>query len=294
MTSFGFFLHRLAWQFGLRGERARWSAVTRETQFLSEAQDLLGRLAWKQTAELEDLTGEYWQLKDLDSQQEKLRVTSEQMLERIDDLKERLNGIEDKYEEQIDELREHKSVVMETAAAISSEMDEIREDDSETREKYGSLKLKMEVLRRQMGQDLSQEMEKTQKAMDALKVIYEANKVLIEAKEAEVHKVETSVQGVDGAIAKKREEMKAESSDLVTEISQLSKRVAETSARIGTFETAKSELSFKIGVYLSDHADSREPAIRAALNDFRPLISKILDLRKSISYNQRLARRTRA
>ncbi len=292
MNSFGFFLHRLAWQFGIRRERARWGSVTRETQFLSEAQDLLGRLAWKQTAQLDALTGEFWQLKDLDSQQEKLRQQSEQMLQKIDDLKEKLNGIEDNYEEQIDDLREHKAEVMEVAAKIAAEMEEIREDDAETRGRFGSLKMKLDVLKRQEGVDLSAEIEKTRVALQELKNQHEANKVIIASKEAEVHNVESSVQGVDGQIAQKRSEMKDESGDLVTEIGQLSKSVAETSAKIGTLETAKSELSFKVGVYLSDHADSKDPAIRKALSGFRPLVSKILALRKSISYNQRLARRS--
>jgi chromosome segregation ATPase len=292
MNAFGFFIHRLAWQFGYRRERTRWGSVTRETQFLSEAQDLLGRLAWKQTGALDDLTGEFWQLKDLDSQQEKLRAQSEQMLTKIDELKEQLNGIEDKYEEQIDDLRDHKASVMERAAVIAAEMDEIRQDDEVTRDKFGSLKMKLDVLKRQEGVDLTGEIEKTRLALQELKVVHDANKRVIEAKETEVNIVEASVQGVDGEIAKKRAEMKEKSSGLVTEIGQLSKSVAETSAKIGTLETAKSELSFKVGVYLSDHADSRDPTIRKALGGFRPLVTKILALRKSISYNQRLARRT--
>jgi chromosome segregation ATPase len=292
MNAFGFFLHRLAWQFGYRRERARWGSVTRETQFLSEAQDLLGRIAWKQTGDLDPLTGEFWQLKDLDAQQEKLRSQSEQMLTRIDELKEKLDGIEDKYEEQIEELRDHKASVMETAAGIAAEMADIRYDDDATRERFGSLKGKLDVLKRQEGVDLSAEMERTRISLQELKQTHEASKKLIEAKEAEVRKVEASVQGVDGEIADKRAQMKEESAELVTEIGQLSKSVAETSAKIGTLETAKSELSFKVGVFLSDHADSRDPAIRKALTSCRPLVGKILALRKSISYNQRLARRT--
>jgi chromosome segregation ATPase len=292
MNTFGFFIHRLAWQFGIRGERARWGSVTRETQFLSEAQDLLGRLAWKQTGDLEDLTGEFWQLKDLDAQQEKLRTQSEQMLDQIDVLKEKLNTIEDRYEEQIQDLREHKATVMEGAAEIAAEIEEMREVDSATRDRFGSLKMKLDVLKRQEGVDLSEEIEKTRVALQELKNTHEANKKAIELREADVRKIEFSVQGVDGEISKKRTEMKEESGDLVTEIGQLSKSVAETSAKIGSLETAKSELSFKVGVYLSDHADSRDPAIRKALGNFRPLVGKIIALRKSISYNQRLARRT--
>ena len=293
MNAFGFFLRRLAWQFGIRGERARWNSVTRETQILSEAQDLLGRLAWPITDKIEDLTGEYWQLKDLDDQQDKLREQSSKLLEQIEDLTERLNGIEDKYEDKIHELRQRRDSVLEEAGVINEGIAEIREDDEATREKFSSLKMKLDVLKRQEGVDLSAEIEKTRAALHQLKLEHEKNKEEIQAKEQEVAKVEASVQGVDGDIAKQRELMKEESSDLVTEIGKLSKQVAEISAKIGALENSKSELSFKVGLYLSNHADSRDREVTSVLRRFRPIVGKIHALKRSIQYNQRLARRTR-
>ena len=38
---------------------------------LAEAQDLLGKLAWPASASVERLSGEYWQLTDLDVQQKR-------------------------------------------------------------------------------------------------------------------------------------------------------------------------------------------------------------------------------
>ena len=77
MNAIGFFTRRLLWQFGLKQERHRWSAVTRETQFLAEAQDLLGKLAWPQCDKIDDLSGEYWQILDLDKRQQEMRDQSE-------------------------------------------------------------------------------------------------------------------------------------------------------------------------------------------------------------------------
>jgi chromosome segregation ATPase len=281
MNALGFFLRRLAWQFGIRGERARWNSVTRETQILSEAQDLLGKLAWRNTSKIDDLTGEYWQLKDLDDQQAKLREQSEQLLDRVEQLKEKLHSIEDRYDDQIDGLRQEKDQIMEQAGEMTAAMEEIRDEDAATRERFGSLKMKLDVLKRQEGLDLSAEIEKTRTALHQLKLDHEQFKSQLESKETELRKVEVSVQAVDARIAQKREEMKVESADLVTEIGKLSKTVAEISAKIGALENAKTELSFKVGQYLSNNAESR------------PIVGKITALRKSIQYNQRLARRTR-
>lgn len=292
MNAFGFFLRRVAWQFGIRAERHCWSKVSRETQILTEAQDLLGRLCWRKADKIEDLTGEYWQLKDLDDQQEKLRVRSDEMLERIDHLKEVLDGIEDRYEDQVDVEREHKDEVLAEAASITREMEELRDEDEITRQKFRSLKLKLDVLKRQEGVDLTEEMTKTRGAIHQLKLSHDEVRGILEQKEKLVRTVEGSVQGVDAKIAGLRERMREESADLVAEIGRLSKQVAEVSAKIGTLENSKTELSFQMGVYLSQHGESRDPELMHVLAECRPIMGKIAYLRKSIQYNQRLARRS--
>lgn len=293
MNALGFLLRRLTWQFGMRGERDRWACVTRETQILSEAQDLLGRLAWRDVAKIDDVTGEYWQLMDLDKQQQKLRDESTAILARIDTLTEQLNGIEDKYEDKIDDLRDQKDAVLEEAAKVSAHMNEVQGEDMATRERFASLKNKLDVLKRQEGVDLSAEIEKTRLALVQLKAQHEELKKEIEAKEKEVASIEKSVQGVDGEIARQRQEMKDESADLVTEIGKLSKQIAELSAKIGSVENMKTDLSFKVGVYLCNNAEDDRPEIREVIGSYRQLVSKILYLRRSIQYNQRLARRGR-
>lgn len=293
MNAFGFFLRRLAWQFGVRGERKRWNSVTKETQILSEAQDLLGRLAWRDTDKIDDLTGEYWQIKDLDNQQAKMRAQSEQLLGKIEELKEQLDGIEDKYEGAIEELRHGKDTVMQEAEVFTEEMEAIREEDEATKDRFNSLKNKLEVLKRQEGVDLSDEIQKTRTVLNQLKQEHENNVQEVEKLEQQVRKIEERVQGVDGEIAKRREEMKAESSDLVSEIGKLSKQVAEISAKISLLENSKAELSFKVGTYLSNHVGTRDKSVQQVLKGYRPIVGKISSLKKSIQYNQRLARRTR-
>ncbi len=104
MNAIGFFLGRFAWQLGLRRERARWNAVTRETQQLAEAQDLLGKLAWPATESIERLSGDYWQLTDLQTQQQQLRAQSDQLTTENETAQDRLYAIED----QVDHHAQHE------------------------------------------------------------------------------------------------------------------------------------------------------------------------------------------
>ena len=75
------------------------------------------------------------------------------------------------------------------------------------------------------------------------------------------------------------------------EIGRRSKQIAEISARLGSFESQKNEFSFQIGQYLSSQIDNPDPAVRKVLSRFGPLVGRIRYLKRSIQYNQRLARR---
>jgi chromosome segregation ATPase len=290
MNAIGFFMRRLAWQFGIKKERNRWSAVTRETQLLAEAQDLLGKLAWPMCNEIDDLSGEYWQILDLDKRQQEMRDLSEQLTNDNEASQEKLYEIEDRYDNQVQSILSRKRELMEKAVVIMNDVEDIKGRDSDTRRKFGSLKAKLEVLKRQDG-DYTAEIERTRQTLVKLKEEHARDLAEITGRESEVEKLENGVQRIDDEVASRREQLKAETTDLVAEIGRRSKQIAELSAKIGSIDTQKGDLSFLIGQYLSNAIDGRDPGVHRALNAYRPIVAKIKSLRASIQYNQRLARR---
>lgn len=290
MNAIGFFMRRLAWQFGIKHERNRWSAVTRETQFLAEAQDLLGKLAWPVCDEIDDLSGEYWQIRDLDKRQQEMRDLSEHLTNENEVAQEKLYEIEDRYDHQVQSILSRKRELMEKAVAIMNDVEDIKNRDSDTRRKFGSLKAKLEVLKRQDG-DYSAEIERTRQTLVKLKEAHAHDLAEITGRESEVEKLEMAVQRIDDEVATRREQLKSETAELVLEIGRRSKQIAELSAKIGSIDTQKGDLSFLIGQYLSNSIDGRDPATQRALDAYRPIVAKIKSLRASIQYNQRLARR---
>lgn len=290
MNAIGFFMRRLAWQFGIKKERNRWSAVTRETQLLAEAQDLLGKLAWPMCDEIEDLSGEYWQILDLDKRQQDMRDQSENLTNDNELAQEKLYEIEDRYEHQVQAILSRKRELMEKAVVIMNDVEEIKGSDSDTRRRFSSLKAKLEVLKRQDG-DYAGEIEKTRVTLVKLKESHAKDLSEIAARESEVEKLEQAVQRIDEEVNSRREQLRNETAELVQEIGKRSKQIAELSAKIGSIDTQKGELSFLIGQYLSNAIDGRDRAVDKALNPYRPIVAKIKSLRTSIQYNQRLARR---
>ena len=290
MNAFGFFTRRLLWQFGIRQERQRWSTVTRETQFLAEAQDLLGKLAWPLCDDIEDLSGEYWQILDLDKRQQEMRDLSEQLTTDNEAAQDKLYEIEDRYDHQVQSILSRKRELMEKAVEIMNDVEEIKNRDGDTRRKFGSLKAKMEVLKKQDG-DYAAEIEKTRGTLVKLKDSHARDLAEITGRESEVEKLEQAVQRIDDEVSSRRDALRAETAELVSEIGKRSKQIAELSAKIGSIDTQKGDLTFQIGQYLSNAIDHKEPGVQKPLNAYRPIVTKIKNLRVSIQYNQRLARR---
>jgi chromosome segregation ATPase len=291
MNALGFFIGRFAWQLGLRMERARWNAVTRETQLLAETQDMLGKMAWPGTGSIERLSGEYWQLTDLQRIQAELRLKSDELTLENDHAQEKLYQIEDSLEDSIQHLRTKKGELMNQAMGITDQVDDVKDRDGETRRRFTSLKGKLEVLKNRTEEDHTAEIEKTRLSLAELKEEHTQNLAAIAALEANVQQLEQSVQTIDNEIAGLRERHRNETAELVSEIGKRSKQIAEISARVGALESQKNEFSFQIGQYLSNQIENPDPEVRKLLGRYGPLTSRIGYLRRSIQYNQRLARR---
>ena len=283
-------MRRLAWQFGIKQERARWSAVTRETQLLAEAQDLLGKLAWPSMERIEEMSGEYWQLKDLDERQAAMVAESERLEVENDEAQDRLYSIEEEAEKDIDAIQGRRTELMEKAAEIMDGVEEVKRRDADTRRRFSSMKAKLEVLLKR-GEEYGAEVEKTRAVLGRLRDEHAKDLEEITRRESDVERLEMGVLQIDKETTARRERLKAETTELVSSIGKRSKQIAELSARIGAVDAKKAEISFVIGQYLGRHLESRDPAVQEVLRPFRPIVGRIKDLRASIRYNQRLARR---
>lgn len=292
MNAFGFFLHRLGSRLGMTSERHRWAAINRETQILTEAEDLLGRLAWPDVKDVDDLSGEYWQIRDLEQQQSVLRLESQEADERNEALKEKLQGMQETAENWLQKLREEKTKRMEEALVLMHEIEQLKEWKEETKKKFLNLKSKIELMKR-LGQNddqISGELEKTESAMAKLKEQFGGDTGEIRAKADRIEAIEKDVAALDRQLTEGKASIKLDTAELNIEIGRLSKQIAELSARIGALENTKSEFYFTIGHYLSDRIGARDPQIDPVLRKHRQLVSRIIYFRRSITYNQLLTR----
>lgn len=293
MNAFGYFLHRFGSRLGIHSsERHRWAAINRETQILSEAEDLLGRLAWPDVKGLDELSGEYWQIRDLEQQQLVLREQSQEADERNEALKEQLHEMQETAEQQFQSLRDRKSKTMEKALGLMHDIEELKGWKEETKKKFLNLKSKIELMQRlgQADEKISGEVEKTESAMTKLKEEFSGDLGDIKEKTDQIEALEKEVSGLDQELVEGKARLKRDTAERNAEVGRLSKQIADLSAKIGALENTKSGFHFTVGHFLSNHIETRDPEIVPVLRKHRQLISRILYYRRSIAYNQRLTR----
>jgi hypothetical protein len=78
---------------------------------------------------------------------------------------------------------------------------------------------------------------------------------------------------------------------MMNKVSKSSKLVADYTARIGSMETTKHSLCFKIGGFLSANSRSTDPDLKPVIKKYRNILSKIAELRVSIHRHRLLAGR---
>ena len=73
MNSVSFTVLRIARSFGYGNRHGHLRTAQRENTFVSEAEEILGHMAWEDVEHIEDLAEEYWQIVEIHAHQEKLR-----------------------------------------------------------------------------------------------------------------------------------------------------------------------------------------------------------------------------
>jgi chromosome segregation ATPase len=244
--------------------------------------------------EIDELSGEYWQILDIDEQQEKLRQETRETDGRCEILRAQLEEIQGREEEKLQEMKESKAKRMDEALALMREIEELKEWKEVTKRKFVTLKAKLKVIRKHEGEasDLQVEIEKTKVAMAKLKQDFATDLASIQSKTETIEAIEKKVDEIEKEIVEAKTRVKEETAELANEVSKLSKQIAELSAKIGALENTKADFFYQIGHFLSNNIDSKDRTIREALRKHRQLVSRISYFRRSIAFNQRLARRT--
>lgn len=287
MNAFGYVVRRVLWQFGVKRAKKRWEVANRELQVLKEAEDLLGRVAWRDVDEVEELTGEYWQLKNIEGQEELLNAEIERLRNENEALEDKIFDITDELHGEIDKLVEQRNEVAADVDEFLIEIEDIREEAGEIRHRFDGHKVKYKVLKDNGGDP--EELEKIQVVLKDLRGQFNARKEQTIERNRQIEEIEERLLRIDETIHETRQEIGIRTARVSQKIGENSKRLADCMAKVGAYERERGDLQSKIGLFLSANPDS-SPGLRKATKKHMDLVGRINYFRKSIQYNQRLAK----
>lgn len=287
MNAFGYVYRRVLWQFGIKRVKKRWEVANKELQVLKEAEDLLGRVAWREADDVDELTGEFWQLRNIEGQEQELENEIERLTDENEGLEDEIFDLTEDLHEEIDQLVEQRNEVAEDVDQYLLEIEEIREEAAEIRRRFDGHKVKYKVLKEQNGSE--EDLENIQGVLKELREQFNERKDLTISRNEQIESVETRLLQVDEAIHAKRTEIGQKTAKISQKIGENSKRLADCMAKLGAYERERSDLQSKIGLYLSANPTGTA-GLRKATQKHMDLVGRINYFRKSIQYNQRLAK----
>ena len=287
MNGIEFAIRRVARSFGLKFEMGRRMAITRELQLLAEAESILGRVAWPDVENIQEIAEEFYQIRDYEGEIKGLRREIRTLERENDNLLGEQERLEEDLENQISNLVGVKSEQMQNSIASLNEIENLKMDAEITRKKYSGVKLRLKSLTE--GGAPEEELEEVRQSLVQLKEEYSSDTKLIVDKQEMVQAAERQVTGIEDQVTELRSSAKERITQLMNENGKSANLVARYGAKLGGIEKEISDLSFSIGSFLSNNSDNPTPEIKQVVRKHRGIIGKIESLKKSINYNRILS-----
>jgi chromosome segregation ATPase len=287
MTKSRYLIARVALAFGISRRQRRMAEAASETHLLREAEQILGERIWENVEDVEELGIEYWNLRRLYSERERLRkelIESEEVLTAAHEQRASLLG--EKSDEQ-DRLEETRLSLLTNLEDLARERDSVVTKAREVRRLYDGLKTKLEVLKEEQRED-DDVVEKTHIRMVELRGKFDGLKGDRDRIAREIQLRDTELDNIDKKLDVERKKHREEASEAFQQIGDANRTISECKAELGLIETRMQQLFGEIGRHVSRNAAANAEC-RTASRSSRPMVDVMAQLRKSINLNHRLS-----
>ena len=287
MTPTRYFVCRFAMTFGYSRKNIRMGDAAGEMHLLKEAEAHLGKGIWSKVEAIEELSMEYWNIRKLIKERERvageLAASQEDLTEAHEERADLLGISNEPFQELVDERQK----VLTHLEGLARKRDVIVAKAREVRRNYDGIRMKQEVLEREGGRSVD-ELETTSSRVSQLKKEFSE----LKNKRHEIaEKISTGNQRIDeieAQINERKTERRKKASEGFQHIGDANQKISNLSAELGVFDTQMNQLYSEIGRYVSRNTTSHA-ACQKACKEYRGLVEVMGALRKSVRYNHRLA-----
>jgi chromosome segregation ATPase len=287
MNRLEFLARKAAARLGVVAPRLYLRNATEESILLKEAETLIGKMAWRDLEHVEELTNEYWRIRQLDMEQTKLGQERDVATAEMERIQAAANAPETQFAPQLEKI----------GLLLDSERDKLTEklramQDSihaaeMVRKKFNGLKLKLSVLKGENADEPS--LEGVRHDLQETKTRYGELARDVENIRGDVGLIERKIKAIESEMDNLRGRISLRERNLTRELSDAGRRLMEINSRLSILESEKAELYCTIGRLLRVGTHAGSDAYRDVLDRFSPIIQQARTLSKSIEFNRRLA-----
>lgn len=287
MNRLEYLARKAAAKLGVVAPRLYLRNATEESILLKEAETLIGKMAWRELENVEELTNEYWRIRQLDAEQKKLEEEVEVATEEMKRIQEAANTPETQFSVQLQRIGGLLESEREKLTEKLKAMQDLIHAAENVRKKFNGLKLKLSVLKGESADEPT--LENVRQELQETKTKYGDMAREVENLRGEVKLVERKIKAIESEMDNLRGRISLRERNLTREVSDAGRRLMELNSRLGLLGSEKSELFATIGRILRVGRESGSEAYRDVLEQFAPIIQQAHALSKSIEFNRRLA-----
>ena len=287
MNRLEYLARKAAARLGLVAPRHYLRNATEESILLKEAETLIGKLAWKELEHVDELTNEYWRIRQLDAEQKKLQDELEVATAEQQKIPEAVNEPETELSPQLDKIGGRLEFERDKLAERLKAMQDLILKAEVVRKKFNGLKLKLSVLKGENSDE--QTLEGVRQDLQETKNNYGEVAREVENIRSEVRLAERKIRGIESEMENLRARISLRERTLTRDVSNASRRAMEINSRLGIIAGEQDELFSTIGRLLRLGRETESEAYRDVLERFSPIIQQARNLSTSIDFNRRLA-----
>ena len=287
MTSTRYLICRIALTLGYARKNSRMGDAAGEMHLLKEAEAYLGESIWRNVEDIEGLSVEYWNLRKLVKEHQRVTAELEKCQTELASAHEERASLLGVTTEPFQDLLNERKKVLDKLEILARERDTIVAKAREIRRSYDGIKTKMEVLEKEETNS-PEEREKTTKRMVDLKKSFASLKADRHVVAEKISEGDARIDAIDADILSRKKERREKASEAFQHIGDANQEMSTLRAEVGLLDTQMRQLYSEIGRYVSRAAD-RDPQSKKACEDFSGMVDVMRALRNSVQMNHKLA-----
>jgi len=286
MTSTKYLVCLVAQAFGYRQKNTRMAEAAEELHLLKEAESHLGKALWENVEGIEALSIEYWNLRKLIKERERVVSELEIRQKKLAEAHEERASLLGISNEPYQELLEERQTILNSLEELVKQRDLIVAKAGELRRAHDGVKTKEEVLTKE---GISSEKDFAVITQKLLKLKAQFAELNAERQKvaAKITEGDIKIDTIDTEILNRKKERRAQASEAFQHIGDANQDISSLRAELGVIDTQMRQLYTEIGKYISHNP--KDPECRKASKEMQWLVDAMSALRKSILFNHKLS-----